>query len=99
MRDRRAAERIYWNARFAVCGHCTATNGDTTDIFDLLDAAGYTDAACEECGAKEGEEHEDGCRRDPNWEPSDDDLDLSGEGAAASAEAERRALRDAGRLR
>lgn len=51
---------------------------------------------CDECEGEDGA-HEPGCRTDPDWEPSDDDLDLSGEGAAARAEAERRACREAGR--
>lgn len=48
---------------------------------------------CPECEAIG--EHESTCRESPNWEPSDDDLDLNGE--RNGAEAERRALRDAGR--
>lgn len=49
---------------------------------------------CDECEGEDGA-HEPGCRTDPDWEPSDDDLDLNGE--RNGAEAERRALRDAGR--
>jgi len=54
--------------------------------------------ACKECG-NDAASHERDCRHHPDWEPSDDDLDLSGEGAAAAAESERAALRDAGRDR
>lgn len=96
--DRRAPDHVYRNAlRTVTDPSALPTSADVWASFDLMEAAGYVDTSCEGCGAEEGEEHEDGCRHDPNWEPSDDDLDLSGEGAAASREAERRALRDAGR--
>lgn len=99
-RNRRANAHVIRNAYIAVCGEPKPLAlAAIHDAWDLAEAAGYVDSSCEECGAEEGEEHEEGCRHDPDWEPSDDDLDLSGEGAAASREAERRALRDAGRDR
>jgi hypothetical protein len=51
---------------------------------------------CEACGA-DVSAHEPGCRESPDWEPSDDDLDLNGEGVAARDEALRRELKEAGR--